>query len=122
VTGSPRIPGFARLAVLAAAVLLLGQGAALHHRHEIAADCPPGPCREHGSHEAALGASGTSVSVADACPFCELLGQGRAAAPSATAALAPLAAPTATAPPHAGDAPTAPPLEGRRARAPPRRA
>jgi hypothetical protein len=73
-----------RLALLAAVVLLLGQGAALHHRHEIVADHPPGPCVEHGSH-AENAPPATSASVADACPFCRLLGQGRTALPAAAA-------------------------------------
>jgi len=103
------------LVLLTAALLLAGQGAALHHDHKSAADCPPGPCFEHASHAEPI----ETVSPDAACPFCEMLGHGRAAAPAPAPAT--LAAPGATLPALAPDAPghAAPALAACHARAPP---
>ena len=74
-----------------ALALLLGQGAALHHQHEIAADCVAGPCAEHGAHVDPTSGAATptdTVSEADLCPFCELLSQGRTHLRPSTATIA----------------------------------
>jgi hypothetical protein len=106
--------------LLAAAILLLGQGTALHHQHEIVADCPTGPCGEHGLHVDAPTPSGGSLSEADRCPFCELLSQGRTAAPTATQAPAALHDAVVPSAPGTPDAPATPARDPARARAPPR--
>lgn len=134
------------LGVLAAAILLLGQGAALHHQHEIAADCPPGACTTHGSHPDAaradtvdtadldgadghasshastheLGARGDAVSSADHCPYCELLGQGRSSAPPAATTVAAAHGARARLAPTSPAGVAAPAGDVARARAPPR--
>jgi hypothetical protein len=103
------------LVLLTAALLLAGQGAALHHDHKSAADCPPGPCFEHGSHAQPV----ETISADATCPFCEMLGHGRAAVPAPVAAVQP--APGAPAPALAPEARghATPALAALHARAPP---
>jgi len=69
----------ARLFALAG-ILVLGQGAALHHDHARSADCPPAACAAHGVH---VEADSSSVASPSECPFCEMLSQGRTVVPAA---------------------------------------
>jgi hypothetical protein len=103
------------LVLLTAALLLAGQGAALHHDHKSAADCPPGSCLEHASHAEPV----ATLAPDSACPFCAMLAHGRAAMPAPAPAA--LAAPDATTVARAPDVPehAALALAARQARAPP---
>ena len=105
---------FARALALAA-LLLAGQGAALHHVHESVADCLSGPCLEHESHTT----RGETVSHDDACPICEMRGEQRAAAPGTTTGLLPLSDSAVAASARPRGAVPAPVLAGPPARAPP---